>query len=141
MPGPSEHPLADRLRALAGAFRRTRPPARPPTPDEDTTDAPATEPALPPPLEAAAVEPEAAPAGPVVLPMPNAPLSWYVAGMSEGEALGLAEALTQLGLAGQRFLRCPHDRTRIYYLRPEDVRGIACPLCGADDFLVFEMES
>jgi hypothetical protein len=138
MPAPTEHPLAGRLRALASALRRTRPPASPPTPaDEAAGGAPAAGP--PPP---AAPEMPAAPAAaPVVLPMPKAPLSWYVAGMSEAEALALAEALTQLGTAGQRFLRCPHDRTRIYYLRPEDVRGVVCPLCGADDFLVMEMES
>lgn len=132
MPSSSDHPLAHRLRALTGAFRRTRPPAVPPTPADEAEGTSPVPPA--PPVEAP-------PAGAVVLPMPGAPISWYVAGLSQAEALALAEALTQLGVTGQRFLRCPHDRTRIYYLRPEDVRGVVCPLCGADDFLVFEMES
>lgn len=137
MPASPEHPLAGRLRALASAFRRTRPPANPPTPADEAVDRAPTAGAPAP----VAPVPAAPAAAPVVLPMPNAPLSWYVAGMSEAEALALAEALTQLGLVGQRFLRCPHDRTRIYYLRPEDVRGVVCPLCQADDFLVMEMES
>jgi hypothetical protein len=75
--------------------------------------------------------------GPAVAGVPGAP-GWFAVGPSPAAAAALADELARAGAGGRPKARCPRDGARLHAETAAELRDVACPRCGAMEFVMVD---